>query len=232
MKHILGLYIIFALFSSCSAQNKQQVLNANQFEQAITNNQVQLLDVRTAEEYKGGHIAHALQADWTNKDEFKDRVQALDKAKPLYVYCASGVRSEAAANWLRSQGFNEVYNLESGLISWKKAGKPLEGAKEVKQMSREEYNALIQQGVVLVDFGAEWCPPCKKMEPVLQSLSKELEGRFTLAQIDAGAQTTLMQKMNVDKLPTFILYKDGQETWRYTGLIDKASLQDKIQSLQ
>jgi rhodanese-related sulfurtransferase len=79
------------------------------------------LDVRTAGEYQSGHFKNSLQADWLNKEQFTDRIKYLDKNKPLLVYCASGVRSGAAAKWLLENGFTDVQNLKGGWFhgSWK-----------------------------------------------------------------------------------------------------------------
>jgi rhodanese-related sulfurtransferase len=66
-----------------------QSLTTADFEKGIATKNIQLLDVRTAEEYKSGHIAHALQSDWNNQDQFRSRAQHMDKTKPVYVYCAS-----------------------------------------------------------------------------------------------------------------------------------------------
>src|ERR1700710_591440 len=76
-------------------------LSPDEFEKGLSAPQIQLLDVRTAGEYQNAHIKNSLQADWVNFDQFKDRVQYLDKNKPVMVYCASGGRSSKAAEWLR-----------------------------------------------------------------------------------------------------------------------------------
>ncbi len=75
--------------------------------------------------------------------------------------------------------------------------------------------------LVLVDFGAEWCPPCIKMEPVLQAFVKENANKLTLIKMDGGIETALMQSLKVEALPTFILYKNGKEVKRKQGLVSK-----------
>ena len=86
---------------------------------------VQILDVRTKEEFATGHIAKALLIPWTDKD-FKTRAaKELDPKKPVFVYCRSGRRSAEAAAALAELGFTTVQNLEGGIIAWQKAGKPI-----------------------------------------------------------------------------------------------------------
>ena len=95
---------------SCNAQTNT-ALNTNEFESGITKDSIQILDVRTAGEYNSGHIKGALLADWNNKEEFKRRVAFIDKDKPVYVYCLAGGRSAAAAEKMRAEGYEKVYDL-------------------------------------------------------------------------------------------------------------------------
>lgn len=228
MKHkliipILTLTILLSFNAFC-----QQLTTAD-FEKGIAQKNIQLLDVRTADEYKGGHIAQALQADWNNQEQFKSRVQHIDKSKPVYIYCAAGGRSKKAADWFRNNGFTEVYDLSGGFIKWKADGKPVEGMPDTKPMTQEAFTAETgTRGLVLVDFGAPWCPPCRKMEPVLQSLQQNMAGKFRLVKIDAGVNTDLMKQVTVSEIPTFILYKNGKEVWRKTGIVDAKELEKEI----
>jgi thioredoxin len=146
------------------------------------------------------------------------------------VYCASGGRSGLAATWLVKQGFVKVDNLTGGMIAWKQASLPFVTEEATRQMTAEEYAKLIRSsGVVLVDFGAEWCPPCKKMEPVLASLQKELAGKYTLVKVDGGRDTEMMKANGVSALPVFIVYKNGKETYRVQGVVEKEILKAQLQ---
>ncbi|MDI3320316.1 thioredoxin domain-containing protein [Pinibacter soli] len=230
MKNVLIAQVMSVFLISCNlnAQSKT-VLSADEFQQQISSNK-QLLDVRTSGEYSNGHIANSLQADWNNKEEFKDRVQYLDKNKPVLIYCQVGGRSAAAAKYLRENGFKDVEELQGGMISWKQANKPVAGAADVPEMTTDEFAAKVNvKKIVLVNFGAEWCPPCKKMEPVIEDLQKELNGKFELVKIDGGANTSLMKSMGIDKIPTFIVYKNGKEVWRKQGVVEKDELKKAIE---
>lgn len=225
-----GFLLLLVVIGTLQLQAQSGVLAPAQFQQQITSGQPQLLDVRTAGEYKQGHLSNALQADWTNAAEFAERVKYLDKNKPLLVYCASGGRSGQAAEWLVKQGFSKVDNLSGGMIAWKQAGLPVVADENTRQMTGDEYARLIRSaGVVLVDFGAEWCPPCKKMEPVLAALQKELPGKYTLVKVDGGRDTEMMKANGVSALPVFIVYKNGKETYRVQGVVDKNILKQQIQ---
>ena len=85
-----------------------------------------VLDVRTAKEFAGGHIAGAVNIDWNGPD-FEKQAAALDKSKTYLVHCAAGVRSAKACALMNSKlKFPSCYNLEGGTRAWEKAGKPLE----------------------------------------------------------------------------------------------------------
>lgn len=226
MKYLF-LVIAGAILFSCSsaAQQVAKDVDANAFQQDLQKPGVQVLDVRTTGEYQNGHIKNAMLADWTNPAQFRDRVQYLDKSKPVLVYCASGGRSGAAAKWLAQNGFTAIENLKGGFTQWKLEDKPVEGIQNIPVLSNQAYSAYTTSAnTVLVDFGAEWCPPCRKMEPVLNEIQAELKDKFKLVQIDGGVNTDVMQQQNVTALPTFIVYKNGKEVWRKQGIVDKSEL--------
>jgi rhodanese-related sulfurtransferase len=217
-----------ALLLACNAQTNT-ALTADQFQQNISTTGIQLLDVRTPSEYYSGHIKNSLQADWTDKKEFARRIEFIDKNKPVYVYCLSGARSGAAAKEMRANGYLEVYELTGGINAWKSANLPLEGKADGKQMSIEQFNTAIKApGTVLVDFGAEWCPPCKKMEPVLKSLQATNPGKFTLVKIDGGKDEDILKQYAVTALPVFIIFKDGKQVWRKDGTATEKEIADAL----
>ncbi len=109
-----------ALFKSNSAVNSNvEVLNTEDFKKAVHMNKVQLVDVRTAREFKGGHIARALNIDYFKGDAFYKEFEKFDRSKPLYLYCRSGNRSNKAAHKLAARGFEKVYDLKGGILRWK-----------------------------------------------------------------------------------------------------------------
>lgn len=225
MKKYISFAFLLTLLISCSSP-AQEALDADQFANKIETDHPQVLDVRTAGEYQSGHLKNVLQADWLIKDQFIERVKYLDKSKPVLVYCASGVRSAAAASWLRKNGFSDVQHLKGGLVAWKMAGKKLDQVLQSPQLSLDAYQSLAASAdMVLVDFGAEWCPPCKQMEPVLQQLVKEKGKQFKLVKVDGGNDIDVMKSQQVEALPVFIVYKKGREVWRKQGVVSLTDLQ-------
>lgn len=216
--------LVMIACAACQSPAQPVNLNVAEFEKGIAAGKVQVLDVRTPGEFQGGHLKNAFLADWNNRAEFRKRTEALDKGQPVYVYCLGGGRSSQAADWLREKGFT-AYNLSGGITAWRNAGKPLEDRVQAPQISMAEFMAKIPgDKTVLVDFGATWCPPCKLMEPVLDSLVKTDGARFVLVKIDGGQQTEICNELKIDAFPTFIIFKKGKEVWRKQGLTEAREL--------
>jgi len=228
MKNRFFCTLTAALFFLACNSNAQNV-DANAFEQKINAGGVQVLDVRTAGEYSGSHLKNVMLADWTNKAQFEERVKYLDKNKTLLVYCAAGGRSGQAAVWLKEQGFKEVVNLQGGITAWNAEGKPVVREGGAVELSTAAFNATIaSSGIVLVDIGATWCPPCKKMEPILDELSKTLQGKYTLLKVDGGNDVAVMKELGAAVLPTFMVYKNGKLSWKKEGIATLEELKSAL----
>jgi thioredoxin len=222
--HITLSFLFAFILISCGAQT-QTTLTADEFEKAVSKDSIQLLDVRTPGEYASGHIKNTLLANWNDEKEFSRRIAFIDKNKPVYIYCLAGGRSAAAAEKMRTMGFENVYELKGGINAWKAGNKNLEGATAVKQMTIEAFTAAINTSkTVLVDFGATWCPPCKKMEPVLKSLQDNHSGKFSLVKVDGGNDQDILKKYGVTALPVFIIFKEGKQVWRKEGIADEKEI--------
>ena len=116
--------VLFFLASSCTGQSSAKDLNADEFERAINGGTVQLVDVRTPDEYASGHLEGARLMDWSN-GQFQKEMASLDKNTPVLLYCASGRRSDAALSALQEAGFKDVKHLQGGIQTWGRAGKPV-----------------------------------------------------------------------------------------------------------
>lgn len=223
--HYINTTIFLFILIGCHAQTKPS-LTVVEFEKEISNrDSIQLLDVRTPAEFNAGHIKNALLADWKDETEFIRRISFIDKQRPVYIYCLGGGRSAAAIVKMRRMGYQNVYELKGGINAWKAEKKTVEGKSKEKQMSIDELNSAINASkLVLVDFGAEWCPPCKKMEPVLKSLQNNHPNKFKLVRVDGGRDEEILKKYNVTALPVFILFKEGKQVWRKEGIVEEKEI--------
>ncbi|MGP1993100.1 rhodanese-like domain-containing protein [Zobellia laminariae] len=100
------------------ASDKIKVLDKKEYATAISGKKVQLVDVRTANEFSGGHIKGAKNIDFFNQAAFEKSFSSLDKTKPVYVYCRSGARSQKASKKLLDMGFSQIFDLKGGYSRW------------------------------------------------------------------------------------------------------------------
>lgn len=217
----MALFVVACAQNNVNTQNAQkpQTISASQFKAAIAKAGVQVLDVRTAGEYQSGHIQNALQANWNDAKEFQDRTQHLDKSKTVYVYCQAGGRSAAAQIFLTEKGYT-VVNLEGGMSNWKMNQLPVEGNANAVQMRVADFDKVIAENkMVLVDIGATWCPPCRKMQPIVDQIKKEQGSNLYFLAVDGGVDMDVMKHVQFESLPTFIIYKNGKEVWRKQGIV-------------
>lgn len=89
----------------------------------------------------------------------------------------------------------------------------------------ETFNDIIQGDTpVLVDFYADWCGPCKAMEPTIKDVAKAVSGKTRVIKLDIDRNQPTANTYQVSAVPTFILFRKGQVLWRHPGMIDKAKL--------
>jgi thioredoxin 1 len=84
------------------------------------------------------------------------------------------------------------------------------------------------QGVVLVDFWAAWCGPCKMIAPIVEQIANENEGKITVGKLDVDANGQTAMKYGVMSIPTLILFKNGEPVERLVGYQPKERLMAKI----
>jgi thioredoxin len=232
MRSITSFLLLLLATFSCRSQQPGYTLGALSFKEKMDSVPgAILLDVRSHQEMEGGYIANALNIDY-NKEGFNKAINELDKSKSYFVYCLSGGRSSAAAGYMRSHGFTTVYDLKGGLLAWENKSLPLFGASSTPvpdKISHEQYQQIISgDSIVLIDFYATWCAPCRRMEPMLAALSKEYKGKATILGINIEENKQLAKNLEVEEVPVFKLYRNGKETWAHQGALEKEVLIKKL----
>ena len=233
------IHAIYIAVFVCNCNNGQTTSNAHtnlspkEFANKIhEKTDAIILDVRSPNEFSKGHLDHAMNIDW-NGSSFEDEVRPLDKSKPVFVYCLSGGRSSAAASQMRSDGFKEVYELNGGILKWRAANLPESTTDENagKGMTPEQFEKLLETDkLVLIDFYADWCAPCKRMEPYLKEISSDLSDKVIVVRIDADNNQVICKELQVDGLPVLQLYKNKILIWKNFGYIEKESVVTQINS--
>ncbi len=105
------------------AQNEIKQISIEQAKNAVGAKDAQFIDVRTVEEYTGGHAPTAANFPL---DALEKDLSKFDKDKPVYVICQTGRRSQKGAEILQKAGFKDIYNVEGGTSAWIAAGQPIE----------------------------------------------------------------------------------------------------------
>jgi thioredoxin 1 len=89
----------------------------------------------------------------------------------------------------------------------------------------DKYDALLASKLpVLLDVYADWCPPCRRIAPLVEELAVELEGRAVVAKLDSEANPNLIAKLGINSLPTFLVFNEGAEVHRMVGLQSREKL--------
>ena len=119
---IMGM--LSMLIGSCHAAEGIKSVDSTTFKAEISSDTVQLLDVRTAEEFAEGHIEKSINID-VHEPSFTQIVkEKFNKKQPIYLYCRSGKRSMIAAESLDKEGY-QIVNLKDGILGWLDAGYPV-----------------------------------------------------------------------------------------------------------
>jgi len=105
--------------------------------------------------------------------------------------------------------------------------------KNVVQVTDQNFETTVggSTQLVLLDFWATWCAPCKMLRPVVEELATEYEGRVTVAELDVDANPVTASKFGVLSIPSLILFRDGKPADRIVGYKPKAYLRQKIDAV-
>ncbi|MCL1895189.1 MAG: thioredoxin [Clostridiales bacterium] len=102
---------------------------------------------------------------------------------------------------------------------------------EIQVLNDNNYNDVTGSGVVVVDFYADWCGPCKMMAPIFEEAKEAYAGRAVFAKINVDENKGIAIDNKIMSIPTLLFFKDGQIADRVSGVLDKATLYGKIDSL-
>jgi thioredoxin 1 len=228
IKNTIGLFLVFALASCGAAKNNDSsVIDAASFQKKMDETiSFTLLDVRTPEEFAMNHLDGAQNMD-INASDFTKNVGTIDKTKPVMLYCKSGGRSATASKILNDAGYT-VYELDGGILSWQAAGLPLEasGSKADDEYTLASYTKVTTENpLVLVDFHATWCGPCKMMAPHIEAIKEKYPDQLTVIKVDTDKSMEVSNHFKINGIPLVKLYKNGKEVYDKTGYHSLEELQ-------
>ena len=145
-----------------------------------------------------------------------------------------GGRSSKAANKIVKAGFNEVYNLNGGFLKWSNNNLPIEIPEKINEVTTQQYNksfldsAINSNPNLLLYVSTKWCAPCKKMNPVIDSLSKNYTKELKVLKLDLDQNVFLNEIYDIQSIPLFVLYKNNQQVWLKNGIIAYGELATKL----
>ncbi|GAO31225.1 thioredoxin [Geofilum rubicundum] len=106
----------------------------------------------------------------------------------------------------------------------------LPDSEEISHLTDKNFNKETAKGIVLIDFWASWCMPCKMMAPVLNQVAENVHGQARVAKVNVEEFQNLAGKFQVRSIPTLLLLKDGKEVNRFVGVKSKDFLLKKIRN--
>jgi len=102
---------------------------------------------------------------------------------------------------------------------------------EVPEVTDVIFNDFVSDGVVLIDFFAEWCMPCLMMSPIIDDLAEKFEGKIKFGKVNVGENESLAIKFNVSSIPNFTIFRHGKVIEQIVGSVSEDELEGKLDSM-
>jgi len=101
----------------------------------------------------------------------------------------------------------------------------------MRELTDDNFDEVIAKGIVVVDFWAPWCGPCRQFGPIFEEASNEIP-TATFAKLNIDENEEVAQKLGIMSIPTVVFFKDGQEVDKFSGARPKEELRKRVESLQ
>lgn len=102
---------------------------------------------------------------------------------------------------------------------------------EPVEVTNSNFDEVINKyPLVVVDCWAGWCGPCKMMDPVLENVAEEMQGEAVIGKLNVDENKDMASEFGVSSIPTYLVFKDGEQVDRFMGAMDKQAFEEKMQS--
>jgi thioredoxin 1 len=98
------------------------------------------------------------------------------------------------------------------------------------ELTDKTFENEVKSGIVLIDFWAPWCGPCRMQTPILESVTKKTPENVTIAKVNVEACPQTASRFRVQSIPTIILFKDGKEIKRHVGVAEEKTLLEQVEN--
>lgn len=219
------------LVGACNSGQKN-VVSPEDFSKQLKNKaSAVVLDVRSPEEFAMGYIEGARNIN-VNAPDFSNQVASIDKNSTVYVYCKSGSRSAKASGILKDLGYSNVVDLDGGILAWERQGFEVKGKRVPPQTSytMASFNKEVQSSnLILVDFYADWCGPCKRMAPHIETMKRKYGDNLKVLKVDTDRSPEVSKIFEIRSIPLVKVYKDGKEVYDRMGYHSEEELDAVLQ---
>ena len=98
----------------------------------------------------------------------------------------------------------------------------------VTELTNGAFQDFVKDGIVLIDFYADWCMPCVMMSPIIEDMSEKFSGKIKFAKVNIEDNNEIAQKFNVNSIPNFVIFKNGKVVNQFVGGMDEESFEEKL----
>lgn len=99
-----------------------------------------------------------------------------------------------------------------------------------EELTKEKFNEFVKEGLVFIDFYADWCMPCVMMGPIVDDIAEKFKGKIKVGKVNIEDNQELAQKHSVSSIPSFFIFKNGKVIDQFMGSISEEELENKLNS--
>ena len=148
-----------------------------------------------------------------------------------FLYLCPFILNKQKSMALKLARLNCILFVSVMLISCSSGGQTNANEAKTTSVPDSSFQKSIKENpVVLADFSASWCAPCRMLAPIVDSIATEQKGKLVVIKIDVDKNRGLAGKMQITDLPTLLLFKNGKQVWRSEGLMPKEVIMDAIKN--